>query len=111
MLNRHEKMKIYTGETSLDQHRNPSVLASCSILLESVALCQLMAGDRSSSENGNQKFWQKRTIDDLFHSINLQSHYMCSFVFSAREITRMQNQTELSTKIMRGNLRGTIPLI
>ena len=50
-------------------------------------------------------------LDDLFHSTNLQSHYMCSLVFSAREITRLQNQTEISTKTMGGNMRGTIPVI
>lgn len=36
MLNKHdEEMKIHIDKTSLDQQRNPLVLASCSVLLQS----------------------------------------------------------------------------
>lgn len=56
---------------------------------------------------GIKKFGRGEQLDDLFHPKNLQSHYMCSLVFSAREITGIQNQTEISTKIMGGNMRST----
>lgn len=37
------------------------------------------------------------------------THY--SLVFSVREMMRIQHQTEISSKIMGGNMRGIIPLI
>lgn len=60
-------MKIYAGETSLDNTElHLSWPAAQFHFRKLVAPCQLMAGDRSSSENGHQKLWQRRNIEMIY---------------------------------------------